>query len=209
MHGTVGSNGYEASVHASPADILSNFRFGLMGTANLQYKRFVMPVDMMWVRLRDDKAAPPNELGLSSADVKIDEFILTPYFGYRVIDQEMVKFDVAAGVRYWHLGQDLQFHGAEGGTLTFSPSQNWADALGAARLTFALSPKMDVTLVADLGGGGANFDYQAVGMLGYKIKPAWTLQLGWRYLSVNYRNNGVIFDTISSGVAFGLRIQLK
>ena len=58
-------------------------------------------------------------------------------------------------------------------------------------------------------GGGAKLDYQAVGILGYQIKPGWTLQLGWRYLSVNYRSNGIILDTISSGIAFGLRIGLR
>ena len=209
MHGTVGSGDYTASVHASAGDILSHFRFGLMGTADFRYKRFVMPVDMMWVRLRDDNAAPPNEEGLSSADVKIDEFLLTPYFGYRAIDQPMVKFDAVAGVRYWHLGQDLQLYGVDGGTLSYSPSQNWADALAGGRIILALSPKMEVTMAGDVGGGGSQLDYQAVGALGYRIKPKLMLQLGWRYLSVNYRSNGVIFDTISSGVVLGLTIGLK
>ena len=30
-------------------------------------------------------------------------------------------------------------------------------------------------------------DYQVAGALGYKIKPTVMLQLGWRYLDVNYR----------------------
>src|SRR5215467_483506 len=31
MSGTVGAKGHEASVHVSPADLLTNFNFGLMG----------------------------------------------------------------------------------------------------------------------------------------------------------------------------------
>jgi len=68
---------------------------------------------------------------------------------------------------------------------------------------------MEITMAGDVGGGGSQLDYQAVGMLDYRIKPKLALGLGWRYLSVNYRSNGVIFDTISSGVVFGLRIGLK
>lgn len=209
VHGTVGASGYEASVHASPSDLLSNFRFGLMGTADLQYKRVVMPVDMVWVRLGDEDAAlPPNELGVSSADFKASEFILTPYVGYRLIDLPMVKFDTSFGLRYWHLGQDVQLS-TTSGPVSLSGSQNWADALAAGRLIVALSPKMDITMLADVGGGGAQLDYQAVGYFGYTIKPGWSLLLGWRYMSVNRRSEGVIFDTISSGIAFGLRIGLK
>jgi len=210
VHGTVGAGGYTASVHASPADLLSNFRFGLMGTADFRYKRLVLPVDMVWVRLGDDKAAPPNELGLTSADMKVAEFILTPMIGYRAVDQEKVKIDALGGFRYWHFGQDLQFS-ATGGTLNFSDSQNWVDPLIGGRMIVALSPKVELTIAADVGGWGAGseLDYQMVGMLGYRIKPKWTLQAFYRYLSVNYRSGGVIFDTISSGVGLGVSIDLK
>jgi hypothetical protein len=51
-------------------------------------------------------------------------------------------------------------------------------------------------------------DYQVVGVLGYRIKPSWTLQAGYRYLYVNYRS-GIIFDVATSGVMFGVSINLK
>ena len=58
VHGTVGAFDRDASVSASPIDLLSHFRFGLMGTVDARWKRLVLPLDMFWVRLGDDKALP-------------------------------------------------------------------------------------------------------------------------------------------------------
>ena len=57
-------------------------------------------------------------------------------------------------------------------------------------------------------GTGSQLDYQIFGILGYQIKPKWTLQAGWRYLDVDYRSN-TIFDVAMSGVLFGVTINLK
>jgi hypothetical protein len=48
-----------------------------------------------------------------------------------------------------------------------------------------------------------------VGLLGYRIKPTWTLQAGYRYLDVNYRNGGTLIDLATSGAVFGVSITLK
>jgi hypothetical protein len=50
-----------------------------------RYKRVVLPLDMIWLRLGDDKALPNSPEG-TVANVKLDLFILTPKVGYRVID---------------------------------------------------------------------------------------------------------------------------
>ena len=209
VHGSVGGPRLEASVHASAADLLSHFRFGLMGLADLRYKRVLMPVDVMWVRLGDDAALPGPGLLAISANVEASEFLLTPKIGYRVIDREKIKIDALTGFRFWHVGQNLQFNPSLLG-LTFSGSQNWVDPLVGGRILAALSPKARLTIAGDVGGWGAGsqLDYQIVGLLGYQIKPKWTLVAGYRYLDVNYRS-GPVFDIAMSGVTFGVNIAVK
>lgn len=210
VHGTVGALGRDVSVHASAGDLLSNFRFGLMGLVEAQHKRFVMPVDMMWVRLGDDKALPFTNLQATSADLKGSEFILTPKIGARLVDKPALKIDGLTGFRYWHFGQNLSFNPSTLG-LNFSSSQNWVDPLVGGRIIAALSPKAEVTIAGDYGGWGvgAQQDYQVVGLLGYRIKPKWTLQAGYRYLDVDYRSGGTLIYTVMSGVVFGVSINLK
>lgn len=58
VHGTLGLCERTVTIHASPGDLLSHFRIGLMGTADLRHKRLLLPVDMIWIRVGDDKALP-------------------------------------------------------------------------------------------------------------------------------------------------------
>jgi hypothetical protein len=83
--------GRDASVHASPGDLLSHFRFGLMGAVEPRYKRLVLPVDIVWVRLGDEKALPGPNLRATTANVKVKEFILTPKIGFRIVNQQSLR----------------------------------------------------------------------------------------------------------------------
>ena len=210
VHGTIGARDDLASIHASAADLLSHFRFGLMGAADFSYKRLLVPIDMIWGRLGDDNALPGLGLGAITANVKASEFILTPKIGFRVLKRERFTIDALTGFRTWHLAQNLQFSPSRLG-LEFQGSQNWVDPLVGGRIQVALTPKMEITIAGDVGGWGAGsqLDYQVVGLLGYKIKPKWTLRAGYRYLDVNYRSAGRVFDVAMSGVLFGVSINVK
>ncbi len=209
VHGTVGAKGHEASIHASPGDLLSHFRFGLMGLVDTRYKRIVMPVDMMWIRLGDNRALPLTDEVLN-AQVKGQEFILTPKIGYRLVDSEIVKIDALTGFRYWHFGESLRLSTSDN-SVKFSSSQNWVDPVVGGRILANLSPKVSVSIGGDVGGWntGSLLDYQIAGILGYRIKPAVVLQAGYRYLSVDYRNSGTTINVVTSGVLFGATITLK
>jgi hypothetical protein len=209
IHGGIGVNGQEVGVHASAADLLSHFRFGLMGVVEPRYKRIVMPLDIVWVRLGDDRAL--TNLG-TVGNFKASEFILTQKVGYRLVETKMFQIDALAGFRYWHYGQSVSF---TTNTLNFSSSQNWVDPLVGGRITGNLSPKVSVTIAGDVGGWGAGsqLDYQIAGLLGYRIKPAVALQLGYRYLAVNYRNsstgNARFANLVTSGIVAGATFNLK
>ena len=180
VHGTVGALGRDISYSASPGDLLSHFRFGLMGTVEARHKRLLLPIDLMWVRLEDDKAIPfPPALSATSATFKADEFILTPKVGVRVIDTNMFKIDALAGIRYWHFSENLQFNPSLLG-LNFSRSQNWVDPVVGGRIEAALAPKVVATVGGDVGGWGvgSQLDYQVSAALGYKVKPHTILQGG-------------------------------
>jgi len=207
IHGTVGALGHYASVHVSASDVLSHFNFGLMGAFQASKDRWVFPVDFMWVRIGDTKGiAQENEFGQTGFDVHVTQTILTPKFGYRVVDSDKFKADILAGIRYWYLGQTLTLEPSGVGR---SPSANWVDGLFGARFQVPLSPKAAINFGGDVGGGGAQLDYQAAGTLGYKVKPNIALQLGWRYLYVRYHgDHQFIFDAYENGPLLGMTWDL-
>jgi len=212
VHGTaVGPGGRGLSFRASPGDLLSNFRFGLMGAVEARRKRIVLSGDLLWIRLEADKAIPFPGLGATSAQIKATEFLLTPKIGFRVINSEKIKIDALTGFRYWHLGESLNFNPSLLG-LNFSGSQNFVDPLVGGRIQAALSPKIVVNILGDVGGWGtgSQLEYQWAGLLGYRIKPAWTLQVGYRYLFIDYRGSrGFVFNATTAGVMFGVTLNLK
>jgi hypothetical protein len=207
VYGSVGANGFNFHYYASPDELFSHFRFGLLGLFDTRYKRIVMPLDMIWLRLGDDRALPLSPTG-TVANVKLDMFILTPKIGYRVIDTKMIKIDALAGIRYWHVGQNLQF---TTNTLNFSASQNWVDPLVGGRITGNLSEKASVVVAGDVGGWGtgSQLDYSVGAFLGYRIKPAIALQAGYRYMSVDYTNGDRLLNLNISGPIIGVTINLK
>jgi hypothetical protein len=209
VHGTIGARDHDASIHVSPGDLLSNFRFGLMGLVDTRYKRIVLPLDLMWVRLGTNNALALTDEAVT-ARIRASEFILTPKIGYRVVDTEMIKVDALVGFRYWHFGESLSFNPSDLG-IKFSASQNWVDPLVGGRITGYLSPKVVVTIAGDVGGWGtgSQLDYQIVAALGYRIKPAVILQAGYRYLAVDYRSGGSIINTVTSGALIGATFTLK
>jgi hypothetical protein len=209
--GTVGAFNRDANISASAIDLLSHFRFGLMGEADTRWKRLVLPLDLAWVRLADDKAVP-TVLGAMTADVKVSMLLLTPKIGVRLLDEPKIKCDFLTGVRYWHLGQDLNFSPSILNQ-DFSTSQNWVDPLVGGRIQSPLSSKIVAGVFGDVGGWGtgSQLEYQVGGLLGYKLKKA-TLQAGYRYLAVNYRGGGVrqpVFDAHLSGLVLGFTFDLK
>jgi hypothetical protein len=209
MFGTVGAFDRELSVHATPGDLLSNFRFGLMGLVELRRNRLVLPVDFIWVRLGDNKPVPLESF-VTTANLKAQEFILTPKVGVRLLGTQRMRIDAMAGLRYWHLGSSFSFKPSFLG-LNFSPSENWVDPIVGGRIQGSLSSKLLVTVAGNVGGWGtgSQLDYEVVGLLGYRIKPAVTLQAGYRYLAVDYRSEGFLFNVFTPGAVLGVTIAVK
>ena len=209
VHGTTGVHGLNASVHASAGDLLSHFDIGLMGTVETRKNRFVLPIDMIWTVISDDKGVPLNELGVESITVRGGLFILTPKGGYRIIDTPKWKVDSLVGLRYWHLGEKVHFNP----TLYQEQhtSQNWVDAVAGGQIKMILSPKVGIVIMGDAGGGQAAPDYEVAGLLGLKLKKNISLFMGWRYLDVHYRNstNLFLYDMAQSGAVVGAAFYFK
>jgi hypothetical protein len=209
INGTVGALDHDSSVHVTARDVLSNFNFGLMGAVEIRYNRIILPVDFMWVRLKDTKGIPITD-AVESVNVKINEDIFTPKVGYRIVDKSRFKTDALFGLRYWHLGTTLTLHPTQISNGYYGAA-NWVDGLAGARFQAFLTPKLTLTIGGDAGGGGSGtrLDYQAVGLLGYKVKKL-TLLGGWRYLVIHKTPNGNAFaDLGMTGVVLGVVIPVK
>jgi hypothetical protein len=202
IHGTVGVLGHNAGIHESFSDVFHVLKGVIPIAVDAQKGRFVLPIDYFWVKLGVDKAIPLNDLGQTSINLHITESIFTPKVGYRVLDGEHFKIDALAGIRYWYVSQNLALVPSG---LNSTRSNSWVDGLGGMRFIVPLSEKAAIMASGDVGAGGANLDYQAVGLFTYDFTPKLGLGLGWRYLDVDYRgNHQFVYDVAQSGALAGL-----
>ncbi len=210
-HGRVGALEHDVSVHASPGDLLEHFDMGLMGAAEARYNRFVLNGNLQWLRISDNQPLPIPTPTTIFSDVRVGQLVWTSKVGYRLVDHESVKLDANLGVRFWHLGQTLNFNPSPDG-FSFNGSHNWADILVGGRIVVPAGKKAEITLVGDVGGWNATskLDYAFTTLLGYKVSSRWTLLAGYGYQFVDYRPGpSSVFNVVASGALVGLTYHLK
>lgn len=173
----------------------------------------MLPLDMFWVRLGDDKALPfPNVL-TKTVDVKASMFMLTPGVGVRLLDEQKIKCDFLTGFRYWHFGQTLNFNPSTL-NLNFSAAQDWVDPLVGGRIESPLSSQDCGDRLRRCWRMGDRFSTGVSGgrRFGLQVEGDDNVAGGVSFLAVDYRGGGVrqpLLDVHLSGVLLGLTFNLK
>jgi antitoxin (DNA-binding transcriptional repressor) of toxin-antitoxin stability system len=203
VHGTVGVLGHNAGISVPFSDVFQNLKGVIPVFVEADKGRFVMPIDYLWIKLGEDTGLPFTDISQRSVNFRLTESIFTPKAGLRVLDAEHFKIDALGGIRYWYVSQNLTLEPSGTG---FSRSQNWVDGVGGGRFTVPFNEKAAITVSGDAGAGGANLDYQAVGLFTYSFTRHFGAGVGWRYLDVNYRptSNQFVYDTAMSGALGGV-----
>jgi hypothetical protein len=130
-------------------------------------------------------------------------FTLQPSVGFRLIGGDGGSLDVFGGIRYWHLSTNIEFRAGVLPAATLDENKNWVDAIGGLRARGRLSEKWYIVGYGDLGGGGSEFTYQLYGGLGVNVNRIMSFVFGYRYLKVDYRQDGFVYDTGLRGPVIG------
>jgi len=208
LDGTVGAVRQTTQVNASFSDIFHNLDFAAMGAFEARKRNWFVAVDSMYISLSGQKGTPSPLF--SDIDVKVKELIIDPHVGYRVLKAERGSIDLLAGARFWHVKSQLTFQPRILPLVDVEESKNWVDPIIGARGTASLSPRVFLTGKFDAGGFGINSDFtgQVFGSVGFQLKPRVALIGGYRYLRVDYVNEGFIFKTAMSGIVLGAQFKL-
>jgi hypothetical protein len=210
VHGTVGVLGHNAGFSSPFSDVFHALKGIIPIAVEADKGRWVIPIDFFWVKLANGTATPFTDITSNYVNVHLTESILTPMVGYRLLDGEHLKIDALGGIRYWYVSQNLQLIGAQVTPPAFVRSQSWVDGLGGARFIIPLADKAAITVSGNAGAGGANLDYQVIGLFSYNFTRKIGMGLGWRYLYEDYRptNKEFVLNTTMSGALAGVYFNL-
>lgn len=200
VKGTVGDGSQLTEVDLSFSDIFDSFDLGVMGLFEARRTPWVVRADLFYVSLADDRATGS---GSSTVPVNQEDVMAQPELGYTVLSRSWGTVDLLGGARYWHLSVDI------GPTnQAVSSDRSWLDGTVGAGLRYRPADRWTLFAKSDLGLGGSDFTWQALGGAGYNLGRCCTADAMYRYLAVDYRpEDGFVYDVHLSGPALGLTLH--
>lgn len=206
-------NGPTIGIEKPFSDVMDDLNFG--GFVNVwgRYDRFVFSGDMMYVDTTDSHAfgplpalpipLPPGTIINGSVDTT--QFMATLQGGYRVVDTPDFTLDALAGVRFWHISNDVTVS-ALGMSRSYGESFGWVDPVVGARAFLPLTDKLSVQAQVDVGGFGAGSDltWSALATVNYIVTNHFSVSAGYKVLDVDYDHGGHVYDTRLSGPVLGV-----
>jgi hypothetical protein len=211
LEGNVGAQGYVVPVDATFGDIISQLNIGLMSALDVRRKRIGLVTDLIFMSLSSDQKSTPIGNAFSGFTANAKNLIVDPELYVRVLDRERGSFDAVAGGRFWRMDNSLDLLPGNQPEVKVGQTQNWVDPVLGARFRVNLTKSLFVNLKGDAGGFGvgSQLTWQTYIGIGEEFKQKYSMLLGYRYLDVDYRNGGFLYDTHMNGLLAGFSIRFK
>ncbi len=205
FNGDIGVRGRVVRVDASFSDIFDELNFGVMATFEARWGgKWKFLLDGIYMNLSDGDVNPGPFF--DGAEITAKALIIDPEIGYAIVGGETSRVDLFGGFRLYHIENGLELRQGAG-RLNLSQTQTWADPVVGFRVK--AGGKAYLTMKADIGGFGlgSELTWQAFGGLGINLCSRLAIIIGYRYLDIDYRRNGFIYDVALGGplLGFGFR----
>ena len=207
MSGTTTVAAQELDVDMSASDIFSNLQFGAMGLVVARKGNWGVGGDALWMALGANGTAP-GPLGVTgSADMSQGAFA---FYGLRRLGSAA---DLFFGGRINYLSANLRIN-APLQVRSADGSKTWFDPIvGLQVRTPANGKRWHAQVYTEFGGFGvgSTFTWQVFPTLGVGLSEHASLELGYRWLDVDYETgeNKTLFkyDVLTQGPVVGFAFR--
>jgi hypothetical protein len=208
MKGTVGVFGTQASVDATPIDILSNIGDLVdaldeiyIGSGEVRYGKIGFLYDIFHM-----KASLTQEFGggfvSGGLDFGFRQTTSTLAGTYRVMQTSTSHVDAIAGVRIWDVKVDLCVD-INDLSMSTSDGDRWVDAIVGVKGRTAIARNVSLSGWAMIGAGGSDLTWDLYGGVDYQVRQGFDLSLGFRGMSADYSKGSFKWDMIQYGPVLG------
>jgi hypothetical protein len=200
-------------IKQSFGDLLKILDMAAMGTLEARKGRWGAAFDALYFKLADEGTVTgPFGFVSITATSDITEQIYSLAATYRVKEGSSPA-DVVAGARYTSIQTDMTIFASDpdvgAGGKSFSEKKSWTDPYVGIRIQQEVTPRFSLMGYADVGGFGAGSELALQGVVGANYAFNRTLhgKLGYRYMSVDYRETDFTYDMANAGLYVGLGIH--
>ena len=186
-------------------DIFGNINGALMLVGEARKGRLGMVMDIAYTDIEIEDPTPGPLFTLLSS--KTQSWIVSVAGFYRLVEEQGAFLDLIGGARYWSIDSKLTLTEGLLPARSISNEENWFDPIIGLK---GLSPLGDsrffVSGAIIIGGFsvGSDFMWDASINLGYKWTETFSTTFGYRYLDVDYEDDGFLYDVAQDGLTFGL-----
>ena len=209
-------NGLSGSLTLRPNDIIKYIDFGAMGRVEAWKGKWGFSFDGLFMNLGASQSFQGRrdsvvfnidaDVRLGMADFGLMYRLFEKSFGKN--NQQKLTLEPYVGLRYGYLRQkiDLDVTIPRLGSFgrTFGTSEDWVEPFIGGRLIWDLNDKIAFNVRADAGGFGignaSDLTWQVVGGMDYKFSKNWILNVGYRYVDLDYSHG-------SGDDKFGIRLK--
>ena len=222
MSGSVSPFRRAPTVHidSSFSDILEELNIAGFANAwgtNGAYGAFGFYADLMYVDTTANEASgpvtiPAYGITVPGIDVSVDSKLFSgALFGaVRLAETENFRLDALGGIRFAHLTTEVTAT-IPSVPLGYSAKSEfgWVDPALGFRMAYDAGDRVSLVGQADVGGFsvGSDLTWQAMATVNYRITKATALSFGYRYMSIDYDDDGHVFDTVLQGPTVGLSFR--
>lgn len=186
-------------------DILKDLDFAFMGLAETRNGRFVLGMDLTYTNVGSSVKNPrkAETLLVNKIDIDTTSWMVTGFGGYTVFDNDMMRLDAIAGGRLWSVNTDFTLRSdvplVNGRSA--SDGATWVDPLVGAKTRIDVTPDVYVSAWAMIGGFGVGSElmWDVMAGAGYEFTDHLSVFAGYRAASVDYRNDGFVYDMVQQG----------
>ncbi len=201
----------ESDVHLSFGDLLNNLDMGAMVSYEGGNDHWVVLGDLIYMNLGTATTAGQGPVSVQSS-ANIEQTMVEADAGYKIT----TGISLFVGARYSDISGDIHVvrtgPGA-GSDRKAGLSQSWVDPVIGLLGEWPLTQHLEWDLRADIGGFnvGSDLAWQVMGTLRWKLRENWDVLASYRYMQVDYEQNGtsglLLYNMVNSG--FGLGVTFR
>ncbi len=201
MAGKTGPAGLEADVDMSFGDILDNLDKAFIINITAKKGQFSTWLDIVKMEISDG-----GKVAALAVDLEMGQIGAEIALAYQLSVHENVE--VFSGIRYVDVDSKITFSGD--GPIGIGKivriGDDWVDPFVGIRGTWPVSERWSFRARGDIGGFGvgSDFSWHGVLMANYQYSDMVSFKAGYRYLDMDYADNGFVYDMATSGVVMAV-----